>query len=332
MRQLILAALLATAGMPAFAATAKAPAKQAVQLEVKVRDLSPLFLDFYKVASAPVVQTPAAPATPAADGKQAAVPAAPAVPVESEDDRRWRLFKKIYNVSAHEDDAATRAALETAWPRYAAALPQITAGFDGIAAEPAEAINALSAQYFLDKPFSVRWITYVGAFEGRVWSQETDGIINVNLPLEVDAKTRALPLHRILSKVMQDKNAHFGSQPRNLAELLISEGVQAHVLRSTVPGHTVETYLNLSAEQLAQASSNRKATISTIITKLGDDSAATMGSYAGEQQAQTRYVGWLLVDYLVKKQKARYADLIRQKPADLAKASTKALAVINAGK
>lgn len=332
MRQLILAALLATAGMPAFAATAKAPAKQAVQLEVKVRDLSPLFLDFYKVASSPVVQAPAAPATPAADGKQAAVPAAPAVPVESEGDRRWRLFKKIYNVSAHEDDAATRAALEAAWPRYAAALPQINAGFDGIAAEPAEAIDALSAQYFLDKPFSVRWITYVGAFEGRVWSQEADGIVNVNLPLEVDAKTRALPLHRILSKVMQDKNAHFGSQPRNLAELLISEGVQAHVLRSTVPGHKVETYLNLNAEQLAQASSNRKATISTIITKLGDGSAATMGSYAGEQLAQTRYVGWLLVDYLVKKQKARYADLIRQKPADLVKASTKALAVINAGK
>lgn len=331
MRQLILAALLATAGMPAFAATAKAPAKQAVQLEVKVRDLSPLFLDFYKVASAPVVQPPAAPAAPAADGKQAA-PAAPAVPVESESDRRWRLFKKIYNVSAHEDDAATRAALEAAWPRYAAALPQINTGFDGIAAEPADAIDALSAQYFLDKPFSVRWITYVGAFEGRVWSQETDGIVNVNLPLEVDAKTRALPLHRILSKVMQDKNAHFGSQPRNLAELLISEGVQAHVLRSTVPGHTVETYLNLSTEQVAQVNINRKATISTIITKLGDGSAATLANYTGEQLAQTRYVGWLLVDYLVKKQKARYADLIRQKPADLVKASTKALAVINAGK
>ncbi|MEH6461673.1 hypothetical protein [Chitinimonas sp. JJ19] len=331
MRQLILAALLATAGMPAFAATAKAPAKQAVQLEVKVRDLSPLFLDFYKVASAPVVQAPAAPAAPAADGKQAA-PAAPAVPVESESDRRWRLFKKIYNVSAHEDDAATRAALEAAWPRYAAALPQINAGFDGIAAEPADAIDALSAQYFLDKPFSVRWITYVGAFEGRVWSQEADGIVNVNLPLEVDAKTRALPLHRILSKVMQDKNAHFGSQPRNLAELLISEGVQAHVLRSTVPGHTVETYLNLSTEQVAQVNSNRKATISNIITKLGDGSAATLANYTGEHLAQTRYVGWLLVDYLVKKQKARYADLIRQKPADLVKASTKALAVINAGK
>ncbi|QNM98150.1 hypothetical protein [Chitinimonas koreensis] len=312
MRQIVLAALVAAIGLSAptvQAATAKPAAQQqSVALDVKVRDLSPRFLEFYETA-----------------GKPAPAPADANAPVESEGDRRWRLFKRDYDFSAQPDEAAARAALEAAWPRYAAALPRIEAGFDGIASEPTTLIDQLSKQFFLGQPMSLRLVTYVGAFEGKVWSRAEPDALNVYLPLEVDAAARALPTARVLGGAILAKSAGWGAQPRNLAEQVIAEGVLAQALRTVVPGRPLEAYLDLSAEELAQARAALKTDFRALQDKLADGSADTLALYAGDKRATARLAGWLLVERFQVKKKARYADMIRQRPADLVKVSREQL-------
>jgi hypothetical protein len=329
MRPFILATLLAaTFAVPAIAGkkTDKAAPAKPVTLDLKVRDLSPNFVDFFEAASKPM-PTPVPPAPTANAATAPAAPATPAAPVETEADRRWRLFKARYNFSAQADEAATRSALDAAWPKYAGVMSKVEQGFDAIASEPTPIIDTLSLQMGLDKPISVRFVTYVGTFDGKVWSAPEGDALNIYLPLEVDAATRDLPLARILAQTMLPKTADWGSQPRNLAELIVGEGVMAHAVQAAQPGKSVESYLGISADQLAALRASQKADLSTIIPKLRDGGAA-LTSYSGPQQLQARYAGWLLVEGLLKK-KARLIDMIRQKPGDLAAVSEKTLAVIN---
>ncbi|MGQ5523816.1 hypothetical protein ACUHMQ_11210 [Chitinimonas sp. PSY-7] len=312
MRQLILAASLALSAGAAQAAE--------VALDLKVRDLSPKFVEFYEAASKPL-----APAAPTAN--QAATPAT----TESLEDRRWRLFKQNYDFSAQPTPEATRAALDSAWPRYAEALPKIEAGFDGIASEPSRTLDTLSKHFSLDKSMSMRLVAYVGTFDGRVWGEQDGDTLNVYLPLEVSADTRAVPSARLMGQAMLAKTAGWGNKPRSLAELVVGEGVVAHGVAAAAPGKSVEQYLAISADELAKLRTNRKSVLSSILPKLGDGSAATLNTYSTEQLAEARFAGWLLVEGMTK-QKARYADMIRQKPSDLIKVSQATMASVNRGK
>ena len=312
MRQLILAACLALSVSTAQSAE--------IALDLKVRDLSPNFVEFYEAANKPV-PTP----TPVADQ-----PTAP-IAAESPEDRRWRLFKQSYDFSAQATPEATRAALESAWPRYEQALPKIEAGFDGIANEPSRTLETLSKHFSLDKSMSMRLVAYVGTFDGRVWGEQDGDTLNVFLPLEVDSDTRAVPSARLMGQAMLDKTAGWGNKPRSLAELVVGEGVVAHGIAAAAPGKSIDQYLAISPSELAKLRSNRKAILSSILPKLSDRSATTLNAYSTDQLAEARFAGWLLVEGL-SKQKARYADMIRQKPSDLIKVSQATMASVNRGK
>ncbi|PHV11972.1 hypothetical protein [Chitinimonas sp. BJB300] len=311
MRQFILAASIALCFGAAQAAE--------VALDLKVRDLSPSFVEFYEAANKPVAAVPATATTP-----DATTP-------ESQEDRRWRLFKQDYGFSAQATPEATRAALDTAWPRYAEALPKIEAGFDGIASEPSKTLDTLSKHFSLDKSMSMRLVAYVGTFDGRVWSEQEGDILNVYLPLEVGPDTRAVPAARLMGQAMLAKTAGWGNKPRSLAELVVGEGVVAHGAAVAAPGKSVEQYLAISTDELAKLRANRKTVLSTILPKLGDNSAATLNTYSTEQLAEARFAGWLLVESLAKKN-ALYSDMIRQKPSDLIKVSQATMASVNRSK
>lgn len=325
MRQFILAGLVAAAfAVPSLAADAQRPAVQ-----LKVKDLSSTFVDFYEAANKPAAPaTPATPAAPAADGKPA-TPAAPAAPAESETDRRWRLFKHDYNFTAQADDTAARAALEAAWPKYAAAMDSIGKGFDAIAGEPTPIIDTISKQLYLSKQLTVRLVYYVGTFDGKVWSKSEGDITNIYLPLEVAPAVRDVPMARTIARLEMDQVAVFGNHPRNLAELVIAEGALAQTVRKAVPNQSVEAYLDLTPEQLAAVKASAKADFSAILGKLENGSADTLAEYSGPKLAQARYAGWMLADAQLKKN-ARIEDMIRQKPTDLVKALRQSLAALNA--
>jgi len=340
MRQIVLAGLIAAAfTAPALAASKQKPdasqtakQEQPVPIQIHVRDISVRFVDFYDFASKPAPippAPPAPPAAPAADGKQAPVaPAAPVAPVESEQDRRWRLFKKAYNFTTQADDTASRAALEAAWPRYAAVMPQIRAGYDSIAPEWSAVSTGVISRLALagSKPFDFRIVSYVGTFDGKVWTAQEGDLLNVYLPLEVGPEARALPLARILARLALQREAAWGAQPRNLAELAVSEGIYAHVLKDVVPGKTPAEYLDMTPEQFAKVSGSSKADLKAMQPKLKDNSAGTLAQYSA-QMDQVRYAGWLLVEQMTKKD-IRYVDLMHQKQADLMGVSSKTAAVL----
>lgn len=307
MRSLILAGLLAAAFAPAaLAAKPAKPAKtaaSAAKLDIAVRDLSPQFLEFYEVAMEPVKTEP---------GK----------PAESESDLRWRYFKQGYGFSVHQDDAAARAALDAAWPRYPAALQQIQGGYDAMTPKADQMLSTLTDQYYFTKPLNLRFVAYVGTFEGRVWSDQDGDRTNIYLPLETGPESRALPLARLLSKMMLDKELPWpNGRPRNLAEQIVAEGVTAQALAAAVPGQPEEAYLDIPADKLNELKQNRSQVLRSIIPLLKSGADDTLATYRGDKLAEARYAGWVLVRGFRTTQKAQLADLIRQKPNDLVLAS-----------
>jgi len=339
MRQLILSSMLAAAlATPAFAA-AKSAAKPAAEpakltLNLSLRDLSVRFMDFYDAARKPA-PTPTPTPTPTTEAKAGDPPAQPAVPpapVESEADRRWRLFKSRYNFTTQPDDASARAALEAAWPRYAAKADQIYVGFDGIKDEWTNVSNSVLTGIYIsgDKPAPMRLVTYVGTFEGKVWSAQDGDKLNIYVPLEVGPEERDLPLARLLARDALPQAAVWGAHPRSLAEFIVSEGVIAHVQEHAVPGKSVENYLDLTTAQLDAVKANRKAAFSAILQSLKDGSPATLAEYSGPKLAEARYAGWLLVGDMLKS--AGTADLIRQRQSDLVGVSAKTMVLINRAK
>ena len=343
MRQLVIVGLIAAA-FSASAMSASKPAKtpsdaqvskqnaQPVPIEIHLRDISVRFVDFYDRAIKPAPTPPAppaAPAAPVADGKQApAAPAAPAAPVESEQDRRWRFFKAAYGFTTQADDAAARTALEAAWPRYEAVMPQIRAGYDSIANEWTTVSNGVISKLALagSKPFEFRIVSYVGTFDGKVWTAQEGDLLNVYLPLEVSPDARELPLARILARIALQREASWGAQPRNLTELAINEGIYAHVLKDVVPGKTTAEYLDMTPEQFAKVSATGKTDLKAMQPKLRDTTAATLAQYS-TQMDQVRYAGWLLVEQMTRKD-VRYVDLMHQKQSDLMGVAVKSAGMI----
>ncbi|MFC4158532.1 hypothetical protein [Chitinimonas lacunae] len=312
MRSLILAGLIAAAFAPAaLAAKPAKPAKTAApaaKLDIAVRDLSPKFVEFYQVASEPVKTEP---------GK----------PVENEADVRWRYFKQGYDFSVHQDEAAARAAFEQAWPRYPAVMKQIEGGFDAMTPKVDQMLSTLADQYYFTKPLTLRFVSYVGTFEGRVWSEQDGDRTNIYLPLETGPETRALPLARLLSRMMLDKELPWpNGRPRNLAEQIIAEGVLAHGLSAAVPGQPDEAYLDLPAAKLAELKQNKPQVLRSIIPLLKSGADDTLATYRSDKLAEARYAGWMLVKGFRGSQKAQLADLIRQNPNDLVRASELMLA------
>jgi hypothetical protein len=317
MRHALLVAVVAAAlSATVPAASNPAPAKQqTVQFEIKVRDLAAPFIEFYEAANKPA-PVPVAPPAPA----PGATPIPPAPP-EAPADRRWRLFKQYYDFTDQASPEAARAALEAAWPRYAGVMKQIEAGFDGIAADLQMQINSVASQLFLDKPMSMRFVTYVGTFDGRVWRDQDGDITNLYLPLEVDSKTRNLPATRQIAEAVMEKTAVWGKQPRNLAEYAVREGVIAKAVATALPGQPLERYLDLSPEALAKARAEAKPNFRELAGKLGD---AVPASLDAEMQATLKLAGWTMVEGMAR-QRGRLADMIRQKPADLVKVNAQIL-------
>jgi hypothetical protein len=320
MRHALLVAVVAAALSAATpAASNPAPSKtassQPVLFEMKVRDLAVHFLEFYQAANTPAPM-PVAPPTSA----PGTAPTPPA-PVEAPADRRWRLFKQYYDFTDQASPEAARAALEAAWPRYADVMKQIESGFDGVAADLQMQVNSVASQLFLDQPMSLRFVTFVGTFEGRVWRDQDGDITNLYLPLEVDSKVRNLSATRLIAEAVMEKTAIWGKQPRNLAEYAVREGVIAKATATTLPGQPQERYLDLSPEALARARAAAKPSFRELAGKLGDAVPATLDA---DMQATLKLAGWTMVEGMTK-QRGRLADMIRQKPADLVKVNAQIL-------
>ncbi|MDK2124276.1 hypothetical protein [Parachitinimonas caeni] len=336
MRQLLIASLTSAAllAIPAHAAKkqpAAAPAAQpakAPQIEMSLKDMTPLFIDFYDAATTPVVvpSPPAAPKPPATASAPAPTPAPPAAPVKAmpNAEQRFNAWKKYYNFTVQENDEALRKELDAKFDRYAAVMKQIEGGYDTMEPKPDALNTALAAQYLPEKGMSIGFVTYVGLFEGKVMSKIEEGKQKIYLPLEVTPEQRALPLARILADNMQNTIVAWpNGNPRNLAEWVVAEGVKAHVLQNVVPGKTQAEYMDVPADWLANAQ-GKQADIFKEMVPLLKDSGATIETYRKDKLNEARLAGWVAVEAFLKK-KARLADMIRQSPADIIRLTDMAL-------
>ncbi|MBV1776746.1 hypothetical protein KSF73_13605 [Burkholderiaceae bacterium DAT-1] len=298
MRSLIIAGLIATSfAATAIAATPAKPADLRQQRTVpsaSLKDLSADFIEFYEKANA----------------------AKPGNSTESDSDRRWNLYKQIYNFQLPQTEAETRASLESAWPRYASLIKDLEIGFDAITPKPLSMVNILNSAMICQRPLKLHFVAYVGSFQNRVWAQEKGDSIEVNIPLETPGEERTLAVARVLSRAVYNASSNWqAGQPRNFAEFMIGEGVVLHGMRETLSGRKLDALLGVTPEQLQKLEASRKSIAKQFAGKLTATSFAELQS--GEKLIEARYLGYLLVEGQLKK--VALADLLRQAPSDLAK-------------
>ncbi|WP_269532529.1 hypothetical protein [Chitinimonas sp. BJYL2] len=340
MRQLILAALFAAASSTAFAAAddtaaAKKPTKPAKAakadkktaapapatapvVNVALRDYSTAFAKNYDTL-ATYLSTPIAPPAPPAtpDKKDAKAPEVkpqlPQLTPEQLADIRWKIYKDTSPYTTGSDEAASKQALLDAWPKYEPLMPQIRQGAAGLQPTLSAINTALANLVYLEKPVALRYIVYVDTFKPSYRSEWDGTHLNFYFPLEQNFDTMLLPFTRTLSRHFLANAAVWGDRPRSLVELIIQEGVAAHMIAAVIENQPAHVYLGLSQEQVQQLTASRKDDLKEVISRLAEPAPANPSV---EQLARYRYAGWLLVDYL-QKQDIKLYDLIRQRQSDL---------------
>lgn len=264
---------------------------------LEARDLSPRFMDFYRAAA----------------GLDA--------------DGRFRVWQDRYGFAAvpptPQGELLARRLLDTAWPRYAAALPRIAASAATMSRSAGEVAARVATLLGADRPIRIQLLAYVGGFEGNAFTAfEADGSARVAIPLEIDDAMRRRILPHELTHAIHGQLA--GLSPgfeRTLARVIFEEGLAMHVSRAVAPGFPDGAYVSHDAGWYAAATARRDALLRGLRPFLAAHDAGTVlrftlgtGSQGLEREAY--FAGWAVVGRLLA-HGAHYAALARIPEAEL---------------
>ncbi|WP_137936530.1 hypothetical protein [Chitinivorax sp. B] len=281
MRKHILSGLLATLmAMPAWAD--KAPS---VQINLSVRDTTPKFVAFYDTT---VKEAP------------------------SNADRRWVVWRFFYDY-ATPSNTKPQDRLETVYPRYAGVIDSIRGGFNGLQPSPQNVFSSVVQNLYLDKPVTFEFVTYVGMFEGGVWSNTDGKAIQLYLPLEQPADERTIQLPREISRTLyQHMKGMLPNGPQTVVDSMLLEGIAAHVTKAAVPNLSDAASLGLTDAELKTLEAKKSDIIKAVKSSLKAKSVTVEGV-----SKPTVYAGWLLVADLMKRNNVKAGDIARKPLAEI---------------
>jgi hypothetical protein len=287
------------------------PAKQPAQVTMPITDLSPKFMAFYDAA----VQQHAAP------------------------DRRWELWKQMYDFAAvpptPEGEKLARTLLDHAWARYPTVLQQLRAGAPGMSPKPQATMDAVAALLQLDRPATVRLIAFVGGFEGNAFTAAAAGRITVAMPIEMAPAERALVMaHEFSHAVQIAMGSMSGGWIRSIGTTALSEGLAMRVAEKLNPGHPAREFVEMTPGWLDQATARRRDILRGILPSLDSEKGEdvmrfTMGQGPSGLEREAYYAGWEAVGYLLEHGMS-FAEIARipekEMPARMAEALNALLA------
>lgn len=249
---------------------------------VSVVDLSPKFLIFYDSAVASSLDP----------------------------DARWALWKRRYGFAAVPPtpfgDSLARRLVDSAWPRYAAALPTIRRGGASFGFSADSILRTVTRLLGCGQHTRIRLIAFVGAFDENAFTFTQDGVASIAVPLEAGDARRSVvhefthAVHR--SSGCADVKSGYG---QSLAELVVSEGVAMRAVEQLLPGHPATYYIVATQGWLDSATARRPAILRGIgehVAEAGNATAQrfTFGGGTTGLQREAYYAGWEIVGALLR--------------------------------
>ncbi len=298
-RRFILAAGAGAALAPRLALAAKLPLEPITETRrgftLVTRDLSPRFLDFYQAA-------------------QGLSP-----------DARFQVWKDRYDFAAvppgPSGEAIARKLLDAAWPKYAAALPVIRAGYAGMQPRPLDVLTKVGALFEARTPMRVGFIAYVGGFEINAFTAaDKDGVV-VSAPIEMDVAQRALTLPHEMTHAVHINISHLsGGYERALGRVVFEEGLAMRATQKLVPGHPDHDYVG-DEPWFSQGIAVGGRILGAITPDLFKSDADTLlkytfGSGNTGREREAYLAGWIIVGRLLKDGRG-FPELARVPEADL---------------
>jgi hypothetical protein len=249
---------------------------------VTVTDLSPRFLVFYDSARTTSLDPSA----------------------------RWAMWKRLYGFAAVPPtpfgDSLARRLLDSAWTRYAAALPKIRKGVASLGVDPNVQLHRVVSLLGCGETTRVRLIAFVGGFEDNAFAYSTNGVPTVAIPIEAGDPLKSM-IHEFTHAVHRSAGcADFKSgYAQSLGELVISEGVAMRVVQRLVPGRPEYTYVAHAQAWLDTARTRRNAILNGIRDNAADAGAAsvqrfTFGEGTTGLSREAYYAGWEIVGELIR--------------------------------
>lgn len=246
-----------------------------------VDDLSPKFLAFYREASAQPGLTP---------------------------DARFALWKQRYGFAAvppgPRGDPMARSLLDSAWPRYAAALPLIERGATGMTPPPDSAMRRVARLLRLDTPLKVRVIAYVGGFESNAFTAGSKDAAVVALPIEMSPADRALIMpHEMTHAVHMRLAGLSGGWERSIAQTMFMEGLAMRTTQALMPGRPDQAYVTHRPDWWREAQAKRASILADMLPVLdAKDSESvyrfTIGKGPSGIEREAYLAGWLVIGEL----------------------------------
>lgn len=275
--------LLLLAAAPAQPAAAAAPSpveRCRGEMCVELIDQVPRFLAFWEEA-------------------QAKPPADP--------DARFALWKEAYGFAAvppgPRGEQMARRLLESAWPRYPAAIPKLRAG--AAAGEPSalDSLAAVARLLELREPFRARIVYFVGGFEGNAFTYAMGGLPVVNFPVEGDIDRAVQQAHELTHAIHTRTAGLSGGWERSIAQTLLQEGLAMHVAREVAPGRPLEAYVTHNPAWWTAAQSRKAAILADVAASLDQSDGAsvyrqTIGQGGSGLTRQAYAAGWWVVEDL----------------------------------
>jgi imidazolonepropionase-like amidohydrolase len=226
-------------------------------------------------------------------------------------ERRWQLWKELYNFAAvppiPEGQQMARRLLDEAWAKYPGVLDRVRRGAEGMQPAPRPVLERAARLLALDKPLRVRLRAYVGGLENNAFASGRDGVQIVSLPVEMEAARRALVMPHEFTHAIHVVTAGLsGGWERSVAELVLQEGLAMRATQALKPGHPDWIYTEGGANWLAECHKRREEILKGIEPHLSDSNSATVarftvGTGTSGLGREAYYVGWLVVDTLLKR-------------------------------
>ena len=268
-------------------------------VSLTIKDLTPKFLTFYRMATA-----------------QHLAP-----------DARFALWKQVYGFAAvpptPEGDQISRRLLDQAWPKYPSVLSRIEKGAPGVEPSPEAVLRKVGLLLGADRPIKVTLLVYVGALEGNAFTAAGPSGVTVAVPVEETPFERGpVMTHEFVHATQISMGSSSGGWIRTIAETVLSEGLAMRAAQHLYPERPAASFVEMSSEPgwLAKADAIRPRILRDVRTALSSESSEdvmrfTMGVGPAGIDREAYYVGWTVVGYWLA-HGMTYAEIARIKEAD----------------
>jgi hypothetical protein len=249
---------------------------------IETFDLTPRFLSFHEQATA----------------------------VAADPEKRWESWQRNYGFAAvpptPAGQALARQWLDAAWDRYPAALDRIRTGAASLAPELPRTLGHVTELLECQEKIRLRVILFVGTFTQGAFVAEIEGMPTLALAVEQDPQDLTLILPHELTHIVHSVNAGMAlNWERNLASLVLQEGLATRATQALVPGRTAEEYLmELEPGWFAHCHEHEQVILQAVGENLTASDSATLERFtitrgpAGIDRA-AYHAGWKVVGELL---------------------------------